>query len=35
MQEVLKDLSIQERSISTHEVLSEGILTSDPLRAHQ
>jgi hypothetical protein len=35
MQEGLKDLSIQERSMSTQEVLREGILTSDPLRAHQ
>jgi hypothetical protein len=35
MQEGLKDLSIQERSISTQEVLRKGILTSDPLRAHQ
>jgi hypothetical protein len=35
MQEGLKDLSMQERSISTQEVLREGILTSDPLRAHQ
>ena len=35
MQEGLKDLSIQERSISTQEVLRKGILTPDPLRAHQ
>jgi phosphohistidine phosphatase SixA len=35
MQEGLKDLSMQERSISTHEVIKEGILTSNPLRAHQ
>jgi hypothetical protein len=35
MKEGLKDLSMQERSISTQEVLREGILTSDPLRAHQ
>jgi hypothetical protein len=34
IQEGLKDLSIQERSISTQEVLIKGILTSDPLRAH-
>ena len=35
MQEVLKDLSILERSISTQEVLRKGILILDPLRAHQ
>jgi hypothetical protein len=35
MQEDLKDLSIQERSISTQDVLRKGILTSDPLRAQQ
>ena len=35
MKKYLKDLSIQERSISTQEVLREGILTSDPLKAHQ
>jgi hypothetical protein len=35
MQEGLKDLSIQERSISTQEIIREGILTSNPLRAHQ
>jgi hypothetical protein len=26
---------MKERSISTQEVLREGILTSNPLRAHQ
>jgi hypothetical protein len=35
MQEGLKDLSIQERSMSTQEVLRKGILTSDPLREPQ
>jgi predicted phage tail protein len=35
MQEGLKDLSIQERSMSTQEVLRKEILTSDPLRAPQ
>jgi hypothetical protein len=35
MQEKLKDLSIQERSISTQEVLINGTLTLDPLRARQ
>jgi hypothetical protein len=35
IQEVLKDLSIQERSISTQEVLRKGILTSIPLREPQ
>jgi hypothetical protein len=35
MQEGLKDLSMQERSISTQELIREGILTSNPLRAHQ
>jgi hypothetical protein len=34
-QEGLKDLSIQERSISTQEIVREGILNSNPLRAHQ
>jgi hypothetical protein len=31
----LEDLSTQERSISTDEVLRKGILTSDPLREPQ
>jgi hypothetical protein len=35
MHEGLKDLSMHKISISTQEVLSEGILTSDPLKAHQ
>jgi hypothetical protein len=35
MKEGLKDLSMQERSISTQEVVREGILTSEPVRAHQ
>jgi phosphohistidine phosphatase SixA len=35
MQEGLKNLSMQERSISTQEVVREGILTSEPVRAHQ
>jgi hypothetical protein len=35
MKEGLKDLSIQERSKSTQEMLRKGILTSDPLRAPQ
>ena len=35
MKEGLKDLSIQERIISTQEVLRKGILTSDPLRTPQ
>jgi hypothetical protein len=35
MQERLKDLSIQEKSMSTQDVLRKGILTSDPLRAPQ
>jgi hypothetical protein len=35
MQEALKDLSIQEISISTQEIIREGILTSNALRAHQ
>jgi hypothetical protein len=35
MQERLKNLSMQEISISTREVLRKGTLTSDPLRAHQ
>jgi hypothetical protein len=35
MKEGLKDLSIQERSISTQEIVREGILTSNPLREHQ
>jgi hypothetical protein len=35
MQEGLKNLSIQERSISTQEVLRGGILTSDSLKAPQ
>jgi hypothetical protein len=35
MQEGLEDLSIQEISISTQEVLRRRILTSDPLREHQ
>jgi hypothetical protein len=35
MKEGLKDLSIQEINISTHEVLRNGILTSKSLRAHQ
>jgi hypothetical protein len=35
MQEGLKDLFIQERSMSTQEVLRKWILTLDPLRAPQ
>jgi hypothetical protein len=35
MKEGLKDLSMQERSISTQEIVREGILTSNPLREHQ
>ena len=35
MQEGLKDLSIQERSVPTQEVLRKGILTSKPLRLPQ
>jgi hypothetical protein len=35
MQEGLKDLSIQERSVPTQEVLRKGILTSEPLRVPQ
>jgi hypothetical protein len=35
MQEGLKNLSIQEISIPTQEVLRKGILTSEPLRAPQ
>jgi hypothetical protein len=35
MQKYLKDLSMQERSMSTQEVLKEGILTTNPLRAQQ
>jgi hypothetical protein len=35
MPEVLTDLSMQERSILTHEVVREGILTSKLVRAHQ
>jgi hypothetical protein len=35
MQEGLKDLSIQEISMSTQEVLRKGILTSNPSRAPQ
>jgi hypothetical protein len=35
MQEGLNGLSIQERSMSTQEVLRKGILTLDPLRAPQ
>jgi hypothetical protein len=31
----LTDLSIQERIISTQEIVREGILTSNPLRVHQ
>jgi hypothetical protein len=35
MQEGLKDLSIQERSVPTQEVLIKGILTSEPLSVPQ
>jgi hypothetical protein len=35
MQEGLKDLSMQERRIPTQEVIREGILTSEPLKAQQ
>jgi hypothetical protein len=35
MKEVLKDLSMQERRIPTQELIIKGILTSNPLRAHQ
>ena len=35
MQEGLKDLSIQERSVPTQEVLRKGILISKPLRVPQ
>jgi hypothetical protein len=35
MQEYLNDLSMQEISISTKEVLRGGILTLDPLREQQ
>jgi hypothetical protein len=35
MQEGLKNLSMQERSIFTQEVLREGILTSDSVKAPQ
>jgi hypothetical protein len=35
MKEGLKNLSMQERSMSTQEVLRKGILTSDPLREPQ
>jgi hypothetical protein len=35
MQEGLRNLSIQERSIPTQEVLRKEILTSNPLRAPQ
>jgi hypothetical protein len=35
MQEGLKDLSIQERSVPTQEVLRKGILNSGPLRVPQ
>jgi hypothetical protein len=35
MQEGLKDLSMQEESISTQESVREGILTLNPLRVHQ
>jgi uncharacterized protein (DUF111 family) len=35
IQEGLKNLSMQEISISTQEVVREGILTSDALRAPQ
>jgi hypothetical protein len=35
MKNDLKDLSIQERTIYTQEVLRGGILTSDPLRSQQ
>ena len=35
MQKYSKDLSMQERSISTQELLRGGILTSNPLRAQQ
>jgi hypothetical protein len=35
MQEGLKDLSIQERSVPTQEVLRKGILTLEPLRVPQ
>jgi hypothetical protein len=34
MQEGLKDLSMQEESISTQEVIREEVLNSNPLRAH-
>jgi hypothetical protein len=34
-QEGLKDLSMQEESISTQEVVREGILILNPLRAHR
>jgi hypothetical protein len=32
MKKYLKDISMQERSMSTQEVLRKGILTLDPLR---
>jgi hypothetical protein len=35
MQESLKDLSMKEGEIPTLELLREGILTLNPLRAHQ
>jgi hypothetical protein len=35
MKEGLKDLSIQERSVPTQEVLRDGILTLEPLRVPQ
>jgi hypothetical protein len=33
--EILRGLSMQERRIATLELIREGILTSNPLRAHQ
>jgi hypothetical protein len=35
MQQGLKDLSMQERRIPNLELIREGILTLNPLRAHQ
>jgi hypothetical protein len=35
MQEGFKDLSIQEKSVPTQEVLGKGILTSEPLSVPQ
>jgi hypothetical protein len=35
MKEGLKDLSIEERSVPTQELLRKGILTSKPLRVLQ